>query len=60
VSKDLGSDKDKLEVLKEVRQAQSMGIQGVPTFIFGEKMGITGAQSVDVLLDGIRRAQDSK
>jgi predicted DsbA family dithiol-disulfide isomerase len=60
VAADLASDKDKVEVLTEVRQAQVMGIQGVPTFVFGQKLGITGAQSVDVLLDGIRRASEGK
>lgn len=58
VAADLAGDKDKVDVLTEVRQAQSMGIQGVPTFVFGQKMGITGAQSVDILLDGIRRAAE--
>ncbi len=60
VAEDLASNKDKVEVLTEVRQAQAMGIQGVPTFVFGQKIGITGAQSVDVLLDGIRRAQEGR
>jgi predicted DsbA family dithiol-disulfide isomerase len=56
IAAEFEKDTNKLQVHQEVRQAQTMGIQGVPTFIFGESMGITGAQSVDVLVDGIRRA----
>ncbi len=56
VRKDLSTDKDKLEIFTEVQQAQSMGIQGVPTFIVAQKYGVTGAQSPELLADGIRRA----
>jgi predicted DsbA family dithiol-disulfide isomerase len=56
IRKDLATDKDKLEVLAEVQQAQSMGIQGVPTFILAQKFGVSGAQSPALLADGIRRA----
>ncbi len=54
--KDLSTDKDKLEIFTEVQQAQSMGIQGVPTFILAQKYGVSGAQSPELLADGIRRA----
>jgi predicted DsbA family dithiol-disulfide isomerase len=54
--KDLVTDKDKLEIFSEVKQAQSMGIQGVPTFIVAQKYGVSGAQSPELLADGIRRA----
>ncbi len=56
VRKDLATDKDKLEIFTEVQQAQSMGIQGVPTFILAQKFGVSGAQSPELLADGIRRA----
>jgi predicted DsbA family dithiol-disulfide isomerase len=54
--KDLVTDKDKLEIFSEVKQAQSMGIQGVPTFIVAQKYGVSGAQSPELLADGMRRA----
>ncbi len=54
--KDLSTDKDKLEIFTEVQQAQSMGIQGVPTFILAQKYGVSGAQNPELLADGIRRA----
>ena len=56
VQKHLASDNGKLEVAQEVAQAQSMGVQGVPTFIFAQHFGISGAQSPETLADGIRRA----
>jgi predicted DsbA family dithiol-disulfide isomerase len=56
VRKDLTTDNDKLKILAEVQQAQSMGIQGVPTFIVAQKYGVSGAQSAELLADGIRRA----
>jgi predicted DsbA family dithiol-disulfide isomerase len=56
VAADLASDKDRLEVFSEVQQAQSMGIQGVPTFVFAQKFGVSGAQSATLLADGLRRA----
>ncbi len=54
--RDLGSDRDKIEVFAEVQQAQSMGVSGVPTFILAQKFGVSGAQSSALLADGIRRA----
>jgi predicted DsbA family dithiol-disulfide isomerase len=56
VRRDLASDTDKLEVFAEVQQAQSMGVQGVPTFILAQRFGVSGAQSAELLADGIRRA----
>lgn len=56
LAKDLHTDLDKLDVFQEVQQAQSMGIQGVPTFIVDQRFGVSGAQSANLLADGIRRA----
>ncbi len=56
VKHDLSTDKDKLEIFAEVQQAKSMDIQGVPTFILAQKFGVSGAQSHELLADGIRRA----
>jgi predicted DsbA family dithiol-disulfide isomerase len=52
---DLSSNKDCDAVLAEVQQAQAMGISGVPTFILNHKYGISGAQSVEVLVDAIKK-----
>ncbi len=53
---DLGSDKDKEAVLREVDVAQQMGVTGVPTFIIAQKYGVVGAQSAAVLADAIKKA----
>jgi predicted DsbA family dithiol-disulfide isomerase len=52
----LASDQDKDEVFAEVTQAQSMGIQGVPTFILAQRFGVQGAQSPEMLAQAIQQA----
>jgi predicted DsbA family dithiol-disulfide isomerase len=49
VSANLASDLDKGAVLEECIKAQKLGITGVPTFIFNEKYGVSGAQSAEIL-----------
>lgn len=49
----LKSDKDKGLIAAEVNQAHSMGIQGVPMFIFNSKSGVSGAQESSVLVQVI-------
>jgi predicted DsbA family dithiol-disulfide isomerase len=49
VSTNLASDLDKGAVLEECIKAQKLGITGVPTFIFNEKYGVSGAQSAEIL-----------
>lgn len=49
----LKTDQDKDLIGTEVRQAQSMGIQGVPMFIFNGSAGVSGAQDASVLVDVI-------
>jgi predicted DsbA family dithiol-disulfide isomerase len=56
LKRDLLSDRDRLEVFGDVQQAQSMGVQGVPTFVMAQRFGVSGAQSPELLADGIRRA----
>jgi predicted DsbA family dithiol-disulfide isomerase len=50
-----GSD----EVRAEIAQAQSLGVTGVPFFIFAQRFGVPGAQSVDVLATAIDQARKS-
>jgi predicted DsbA family dithiol-disulfide isomerase len=56
IAERLATDTDKLEVFNDVQQAQSMGISGVPTFILAQRFGVSGAQSVEYLANGIKRA----
>ena len=56
VRADLPSDKDVAEVEQEVRMAKNAGIESVPTFIFGGKFAVSGAQAPEYLAQAIARA----
>jgi predicted DsbA family dithiol-disulfide isomerase len=43
-------------VLDEERSARSLGIEGVPFFIFGGRVGVSGAQEAGVLVQAIEQA----
>jgi predicted DsbA family dithiol-disulfide isomerase len=53
----LGSDSDLDQVIAEINQAAEFGISGVPTFIFGNRYAVVGAQPPEVLKAGITRAK---
>lgn len=53
----LESDRDKDVIVAEVKQAHTMGIQGVPMFIFNGKSGVSGAQDSSVLVQVIDKIQ---
>ena len=52
----LGSEADLDRVIAEINQAAEFGITGVPTFIFGNRYAVVGAQPPEVLKAGITRA----
>lgn len=56
----LASDKDVAEVEHEAAAAKDSGIDGVPTFIFGGKFAVSGAQAPEYLAQAIERADASK
>ena len=45
----LAQDTDKLAVMEEVEQAYRLGVSGVPTFVFNDKYGVSGAQEAESL-----------
>lgn len=47
-------DTDKVN--REIMQARSMGVTGVPCFIFGQKFGVMGAQAPEQLIEAIDKA----
>jgi predicted DsbA family dithiol-disulfide isomerase len=51
----LASDKDVAEVEQEAQSAKEAGIQGVPTFIFGGKFAVSGAQEPEYLAEAMER-----
>lgn len=52
----LDSNKDAGEVLSEERFYRSLGVQGVPCFIFNGRFAVSGAESPQTLADAIRKA----
>ena len=52
----LASEADLDRVVAEINQAAEFGITGVPTFIFGNRHAVVGAQPPEVLKAGITRA----
>lgn len=52
----LASEADLDAVIAEINQAAEFGITGVPTFIFGNRYAVVGAQPPEVLKSGITRA----
>ena len=59
VEKLLADDHDVEEVRAEIAQAQSLGVTGVPFFIFASRLAVSGAQSVDALVKAIAQARAS-
>ena len=53
----LAGDADIDLVRQEIEQAQSMGVSGVPFFIFGGRVGVPGAQEPSVLRQAIAQAR---
>jgi predicted DsbA family dithiol-disulfide isomerase len=52
----LASDTDVARMEQEANSAKEAGIDGVPCFIFGGALAVSGAQAPDYLADVIRRA----
>jgi predicted DsbA family dithiol-disulfide isomerase len=52
----LAGDTDIAEVEAEAEAAKNAGIDGVPCFIFGGALAVSGAQAPDYLADAMRRA----
>lgn len=52
----LGGATDEAEVREEVASIQRMGINGVPFFIFNNRVGASGAQPAETLVQGMRQS----
>jgi len=50
---------DEEAVRAEIAEAQSLGVTGVPFFIFAQRFGVPGAQTSDVLAEALNRARKS-
>ena len=47
-------------VAADVREAQALGANGVPFFVFDHRFGVSGAQSSDVFAQVLARARESR
>jgi predicted DsbA family dithiol-disulfide isomerase len=54
----LATDAGKAEVLADVREAQELGISGVPFFVFGRRYALSGAQPPETILAALKRTSD--
>jgi predicted DsbA family dithiol-disulfide isomerase len=55
----LAGDAYAAEVREDEATARGFGITGVPFFVFDRRLGVSGAQSPDVLLSALRQAWDT-
>lgn len=53
----LASDAGRAAVEAEERRGRSLGVTGVPFFVFNQRLAVSGAQPPDVLLDAIAQAE---
>ncbi len=52
----LASGAGDAEVAAAERRAQAIGVSGVPFFVFGRRVGVSGAQAVDLLVEALQQA----
>jgi predicted DsbA family dithiol-disulfide isomerase len=45
------------DVREDEREAKALGVNGVPFFVIGRRVGVSGAQTPEVLLEAIRQAR---
>ena len=57
VAEVLAGDRFAAEVREDEQRARLLGIGGVPFFVFDERYAVSGAQSVELLLDALRTAR---
>lgn len=54
----LAGEKDRLQIENADHHARTIGVQGVPFFIFGQKYALSGAQPPEVLLDVMQKVRE--
>ena len=55
----LDTDQDVEAVRKEIAQAQTIGVTGVPFFIFAGKLALPGAQEASVMIEALKQARSA-
>jgi predicted DsbA family dithiol-disulfide isomerase len=54
----LASDDYGDAVAADLTEAQALGVSGVPFFVFDRRLGLSGAQPIEVFVDAINQARD--
>lgn len=52
----LSKDSYKDQVISDIEEGQSLGLRGVPFFVFNRKVGVSGAQDTSVFLQALEQA----
>ncbi len=60
VERVLASDAFAADVRSDEQQARELGINGVPFFVFDERLAASGAQPVEVLLGALNQAWQTR
>jgi predicted DsbA family dithiol-disulfide isomerase len=53
------SEADRQAVRDEIEEAGQIGISGVPFFLFGRRLAVSGAQPSELLLEGLKQAAEA-
>ncbi len=59
VLRQLAGDTDEALVREEIENVQRMGINGVPFFIFNSRVGASGAQPAEVIVQAMRQSMEA-
>jgi predicted DsbA family dithiol-disulfide isomerase len=54
----LTSDADRALIEEQDRRARATGVQGVPFFIFNQRVALSGAQPPEIILDAMEKARE--
>lgn len=60
IQKMLKSDDFDSDIETDIYEAKQLGIKGVPFFLFNRKLAVSGAQPIDVFIQALTQALDSK
>jgi predicted DsbA family dithiol-disulfide isomerase len=50
------TEADRQAVGNDIEEAERIGITGVPFFLFGRRLTVSGAQPSELLLEGLKQA----
>ena len=54
----LASDTDRALIEEQDRRARAIGVEGVPFFIFNQRLALSGAQPPEVMLEAMEKARE--